>query len=72
MRVTQDAIPGMVFPAHFTPKKLGIYWINCAQLCGMGHYTMRGSIKVVTQPEYDKWVAEKSKAAAGGGGGGFE
>ena len=66
MRVTQDAIPGMVFPAHFTPKTLGTYQINCAQLCGMGHYTMKGSIKVVSQPDYDKWVATKSKAGAGG------
>jgi len=68
MRVTQDAIPGMVFPAHFTPKKLGTYLINCAQLCGMAHYTMRGTLKVVPQADYDKWVAEKSKASGGGGG----
>jgi cytochrome c oxidase subunit II len=71
MRVTQDAIPGMVFPVHFTPKKAGTYQINCAQLCGMGHSKMRGTIKVVSQPEYDKWVADKSKSG-GGGGGGFE
>lgn len=63
MRVTQDAIPGMVIPAHFTPKKLGTYEINCAQLCGIGHYSMRGTIKVVTGEEYDKWVASKVKAA---------
>jgi cytochrome c oxidase subunit 2 len=66
MRVTQDAIPGMVFPAHFTPTKLGTYQINCAQLCGLGHYSMKGSIKVVEQKDYDKWVADKSKAGAGG------
>jgi len=69
LRVTQDAIPGMVFPAHFTAKKLGTYQINCAQLCGMGHYKMRGLIKVVSQVDYDKWVAEKSKAGASSGGG---
>ncbi len=69
LRVTQDAIPGMVFPAHFTPVKLGTYQINCAQLCGNGHYGMRGTIKVVSQADYDKWVADKSKAGAGAGGG---
>jgi cytochrome c oxidase subunit 2 len=69
LRVTQDAIPGMVFPAHFLPKKIGIYQINCAQLCGNGHYSMRGTIKVVSQADYDKWVAEKSKAGASAGGG---
>ncbi len=71
MRVTQDAIPGMVFPAHFTPTKLGTYQINCAQLCGMGHSRMRGTIKVVSQADYDKWVAQKSKAS-GGSAGGYE
>jgi cytochrome c oxidase subunit 2 len=71
LRVTQDVIPGMVFPAHFTAKKLGTYQINCAQLCGMGHYKMRGTIKVVPQAEYDKWVADKSKAS-GGSAGGYE
>jgi len=69
LRVTQDAIPGMVIPAHFTPVKLGTYQINCAQLCGNGHYSMRGTIQVVSQADYDKWVADKSKAGAGAGGG---
>jgi cytochrome c oxidase subunit 2 len=69
LRVTQDAIPGMVFPAHFTPVKLGTYQINCAQLCGVSHSVMRGTIKVVSQSDYDKWVAGKSKAGAGAGGG---
>jgi cytochrome c oxidase subunit 2 len=70
MRVTQDAIPGMSIPAWFWPKKEGTYQINCAQLCGNSHYAMRGTMTVVSQAEYDKWVA--SKTAAGGGGGGFE
>ena len=69
LRVTQDAIPGMVIPAHFTPTKVGKYQINCAQLCGNGHYSMRGTIQVVSQKDYDKWVADKSKAGAGAGGG---
>ncbi|HEX4122448.1 MAG TPA: cytochrome c oxidase subunit II [Verrucomicrobiae bacterium] len=69
MRVTQDAIPGMVIPAHFTPIKIGTYQINCAQLCGNGHYQMRGTLKVVSQTDYDKWVAAKSKAGASAGGG---
>jgi cytochrome c oxidase subunit 2 len=68
LRVTQDAIPGMVIPAHFTPVKEGTYEINCAQLCGMGHYTMRGTIKVVSQTDYDQWVAKMSKTSGGGGG----
>jgi cytochrome c oxidase subunit 2 len=69
MRAMQDAIPGMVFPLHFTPEKTGTYMINCAQLCGSGHYSMKGTIKVVSPEDYQKWVAGKSKAGAGAGAG---
>lgn len=66
MRVTQDAVPGLSIPVHFTPIKTGEFSITCAQLCGNGHATMKGTFKVVTQDEFDKWFAEKSKAGAGG------
>jgi cytochrome c oxidase subunit II len=62
MRTTQDAIPGLIIPLHFTPTKVGVYQINCAQLCGMGHSTMAaGRLKVDTQEDYDKWFAEQAK-----------
>jgi len=61
MRVTQDAIPGMRIPIHFTPNKEGRYQINCAQLCGAGHATMAaGYLVVESQEAYDKWIASKS------------
>ena len=66
LRAMQDAIPGMRIPLHFTAAEVGTYQINCAQLCGSGHYGMRGTVKVVSQPEYDKWIADKYKSAAGG------
>jgi cytochrome c oxidase subunit 2 len=66
MRVTQDAIPGVRIPLHFTPTVTGVYQINCAQLCGIGHSTMAaGRIYVDKQEDYDKWLAAKAKAAAG-------
>jgi cytochrome c oxidase subunit 2 len=64
MRVTQDAIPGMSIPAWFTPDKEGTYQINCTQLCGVSHYGMRGTLKVVSQQDYDKWVAKNCSAVA--------
>ena len=70
MRVTQDVIPGLTIPVHFTPTKIGDFTITCAQLCGSGHASMKGAFKVVSQSDYDKWFAEKSKA--GGAGGSFE
>jgi cytochrome c oxidase subunit 2 len=68
MRVTQDAIPGMRIPLHFTPTKTGVYQINCAQLCGQGHASMAsGYLVVQTQEEFDKWIASQTPAGAGGG-----
>ncbi len=58
MRVKQDVIPGMVTHVWFTPNKLGAYEIACSQLCGPGHYRMRGVINVVSQPEFDQWIAQ--------------
>jgi cytochrome c oxidase subunit 2 len=35
------------------------YEISCDQMCGNGHYSMKGIIQVVTQAEYDVWVAKQ-------------
>ncbi len=70
MRMTQDAIPGMVIPLWFEPIKTGKFEIACAQLCGMGHYKMRGLLIVDSPADYDKWL--KAQAPAGSGGGGYD
>ncbi len=65
MRVTQDAIPGMNIPLHFLPTKVGIYQINCAQLCGSGHSGMTGGrLHVDTPEQFAAWI--KSKRATTG------
>ena len=64
-RVKQDVIPGMVIPIHFEAKETGEFEIACAQLCGMGHYRMRGSFVVETQENYDKWMADQEKELTG-------
>lgn len=63
LRVTQDAIPGMRIPLHFKATKTNTYQINCAQLCGVGHSTMKGILKVVPQTEFDAWLKSKVGAA---------
>src|SRR5215469_5295883 len=69
MRVTQDAIPGMRIPIHFTPNKVGRYQINCAQLCGQGHASMAaGYLVVQTQADFDKWIDSQTPAGTSGGG----
>jgi cytochrome c oxidase subunit 2 len=63
MRICQDAIPGMSIPVWFKPTREGEYKITCAQLCGNSHYGMYGTLKVVSQAAYDKWLAEQSAKA---------
>jgi cytochrome c oxidase subunit 2 len=59
MRFKQDAVPGLAIHMHFTPITTGDYEIACAELCGLGHYKMHGILKVVSQEEYDKWLAAR-------------
>ena len=59
MRFKQDAVPGLAIHMHFTPIATGEYEIACAELCGLGHYKMHGILKVVTQEEFDKWLAAR-------------
>jgi cytochrome c oxidase subunit 2 len=56
MRVKQDAIPGMMTPVWFTPTLLGTFDIACSQLCGMGHYRMRGVITVEPADNFTSWL----------------
>ena len=58
MRVKQDVIPGMTTHVWFTPNKLGQYEIACSQLCGTGHYRMRGIINVLSQSDFDQWIQQ--------------
>ena len=60
MRVKQDAIPGMEIPVYFTPTMTGNWEIACAQLCGLGHYRMRGFLNIQTDAEYQQWLIENA------------
>lgn len=71
-RMKMDAVPGTPTTMWFTPKYTTAemkemtgnpdftYEISCDQMCGKGHYSMRGVIEVVTQEEYDRWLAKQS------------
>ena len=58
MRVKQDAIPGMEIPVWWEPTVVGAYEINCSQLCGLGHYRMRGALTIMSQTDYQSFLAE--------------
>jgi len=56
MRVKQDAIPGMNIPVWFIPNRIGEYEIACSQLCGLGHYRMRGFVSVKSEADFQSWL----------------
>jgi cytochrome c oxidase subunit 2 len=60
-RVKQDAVPGMTVETWFIPTRAGDYEIACAELCGVGHYVMRGKVKVEPQQAFDAWLAAPKK-----------
>jgi cytochrome c oxidase subunit 2 len=64
MRIGQDAIPGSEIPIWFKPVKVGTYEIVCAQLCGAGHYGMRGTLVVDTDADYKGWLDDMEKLNA--------
>lgn len=55
-RARMNMVPGMVTSFWFTPTKAGTYEILCAQLCGVGHYNMRGKVVVEDQAAFDAWL----------------
>jgi len=65
MRVKQDAIPGMTIPVWFIPNRVGEYEIACSQLCGLGHFRMRGFLTVQSAADYQKWMADQLKEKGG-------
>jgi cytochrome c oxidase subunit 2 len=63
-RVKQDAVPGMTIHIWFEATTPGTYELGCAELCGLGHYRMRGLVTVHAQAEYDRWLAQPRVATA--------
>jgi cytochrome c oxidase subunit 2 len=58
-RVKQDAVPGMVTRTWFVATKKGEYEIACAELCGLGHYMMRGVMVVEDEKDVQNWLKEQ-------------
>jgi cytochrome c oxidase subunit 2 len=54
-----DAIPGRVNETWFRAERVGTFYGQCSELCGVDHAFMPIEIKVVTQPEFEAWVASK-------------
>lgn len=57
-RVKQDAVPGVRGRLWISSTKTGHYEIACAELCGLGHYRMRGFLTIESQAAFTQWLAE--------------
>nr|WP_238928854.1 cytochrome c oxidase subunit II [Alexandriicola marinus] len=55
--VKQDAVPGRLAQLWFAAEREGVYFGQCSELCGQAHAYMPITVKVVSQEEYDKWLA---------------
>lgn len=77
-RMKMDAVPGIVTTMWFTPtvttkemKEITgnpdfVYEISCDQMCGKGHYAMRGTVIVHTEAEFKAWMRMQQPYYAGG------
>ncbi|MEX2694294.1 cytochrome c oxidase subunit II [Rhizobium mongolense] len=59
-RAKMDMIPGMVTYFWFTPTRTGTFEILCAELCGVGHPQMRGTVMIDEEVAYQAWLAEQT------------
>lgn len=65
LRVKQDAVPGMKIPIWFEATHTGVFDISCAQLCGLGHYRMKGTAYIDTPEDFQKWMSERESELQG-------
>jgi len=66
-RLKTDAVPGITTDIRLTPTRLGSYPVVCAELCGIGHSTMRQTVRVISAEDFDAWVAEQRQGDEDGG-----
>jgi cytochrome c oxidase subunit 2 len=61
--VKRDAIPGRLNETWFKATKIGTFYGQCSELCGVGHGFMPIEVKVVSKEDFATWVAAKKKEA---------
>ena len=56
--VKRDAVPGRINETWFKAEKVGTYYGQCSELCGIKHAFMPITVKVVSEEEYQEWLSE--------------
>lgn len=60
-RVKEDVVPGIVTTLVFNPDRVGTYQVICAELCGVGHSTMRARVHVMQPGAYRRWLRQAQR-----------
>ena len=68
-RLQIDAVPGQTTEVRATPNRIGTFPLVCAELCGLGHASMRSMVKVVSPTSFATWLHSRSSTAGGPPGG---
>ena len=56
--VKRDAVPGRINETWFKAEKVGTYYGQCSELCGIKHAFMPITVKVVSDEDYQEWLTE--------------
>jgi cytochrome c oxidase subunit 2 len=59
-RIKQDATPGMITALWFQATETGEFEIACAELCGNGHYRMKGYLTIESMEDFNDWLADNA------------
>ena len=62
-RMKIDAVPGEETRILVDTTRTGVYPVVCAELCGLGHSTMRSTVHVVEPAEFDRWLSKQAQEA---------
>ena len=62
--VKRDAVPGRINETWFKAEKVGTYYGQCSELCGIKHAFMPITVRVVTEEEYEFWLSEAKEKFA--------
>lgn len=70
--IIADAVPGRLNETWFKANRIGVYYGSCRELCGVQHAFMPIEVRVVSQADFDAWVATKGGPIAGAAPAGLE
>jgi len=63
-RVKQDLVPGSTTEVRITPTEIGDYTVRCAEVCGLKHTYMLADVQVVSESEFNTWLADQAAVAS--------